>query len=33
MDDMNDSVSLDQGFRCWEQLSDLVDMNDSGSWA
>ena len=33
MDDINDSESLAQGSRYYEQLKIGLDMNDFGSWA
>ena len=33
MVDMDDSMSWAQGFRCYEQLKVLDDMNNFRSWA
>ena len=33
MDDMNNSRLWAQGFRCYEQLRIVDDMNESKSWA
>ena len=30
MDDMNDVTSLVEGFRCYEQIKDVVEMNNFG---
>ena len=33
MVDRNDSMTTTQGTTCYEQLKDVDDMNDFGSWA